>query len=317
MPLSNVSGSSRSAELQHDSSLPTEEPVQGQPDAIDFVETPPPLPWTPPWAVPDPVNVGGGTAPPTSVGGGGPAEPAVKPPPVAGPESTPEAGPKREAPPITTGLEKVKGPDKKLAAEVNEILSHSKHLREIWAKAQANGWKLQFVTDRKSEANPGPPPTVSINLKDVKTEGPGRAAAIAALIAHEVGHAGTPFPPLLNGRNENEYVEKNTEQALRHEGAAALANLKAREEIKKETGIDIGVRGAFDEFYDDVYRRMKLGPPEGLTPDQGISMLGQFMGAEPEQEDGTTKREAYEEMYRERYRKLMNPGYFPHLPGNE
>jgi hypothetical protein len=306
MSIGNVSGSSRAAAVQHDSSLP-EEPVQGEPVSIDIVEAPPP--WTPPWAVPDPVNLGGGAAPPTSVGGGGPAEPAVTPPTVAGPDSAP--GSKRDAPPIKTGLEKVPGKDAKLAPEVEKLLNASPYLRDIWAKAQANGWKIQFVTEGRSEANPGPPPRININLKNVQSEGgPERAAAIAALITHEMGHADTRYPELLlRPRNEQEFVEKNTAEALKHEGEATLANLKAREEILNATGIDIGVRGGLDDFYKGVYERMKLPPPEGLTREEGVRMLGDLQGAEPEDlETGANRKEGVEQKYRDRYRELTGQG---------
>ena len=308
--VSNVSGSARSAEVQDDTSVPPEEtPVEGAPDAIDFVETPPPVlesdPWNPPWAG---VDMGNGTVPVTGGGVGGPAAPTVNPQQgVAGAEP----GVKRPAPAIATGLEKVNGPDRKLADEVNKILSQSPHLRELWAKAQANGWKVEFVKEGKSEANPNPPPTVRINLSDVSTQGPGRAEGIAALMAHEMGHAGTPFPPALQGRNENEYVQKNTEQVLRHEGEAALANLIARDEIRAAGGPDIGVRGGLDEFYDNVYERLKQGPPEGLSRDEAVSLLAEFMGAEPEAWDGTNKREYWEGQFREKWRQSQDPGFFP------
>jgi hypothetical protein len=236
-----------------------------------------PPPSSAPWE-----GIGPGDPGVNSGGGGGGGGQAVIPGPmVVGPDQPEPQRP--PAPPIKTGL----------GAEVDEIVNKSPHLKQLWADAQRNGWKIQLTSDGKSHADKESG-TIFINLNDVKTKGDGRDAAIASLLSHEMGHAGTPFPPDMRGRDREDYVQKNTEQALRHEGEAALANLIARDEIKSNGGPDIGVRGGLDEFYDDVYNRFKSGE---LTREQAVQLLAEFMAAEPDADYGANKRELLEIYY--------------------
>ena len=173
-----------------------------------------------------------------------------------------QPGSKPDAPPSKPDWRRCRKGCRNWRPELERLLNASPYLREIWAKAQANGWKIQFVTEGRSHAEPGPPPRININLKNVQSEGgPERAAAIAALITHEMGHAATRYPELLLRPGDGQEFEKNTAEALKHEGEATLANLKAREEILKATGIDIGVRGGLDDFYKGVYEH-ETAPPK-------------------------------------------------------
>ena len=167
--------------------------------------------------------------------------------------------------------------DTVLDQKVEDMLNQSPTLRRLWDQAVAKGWKLVVTEDvDKSQANPNTdPPTVFINPKDI---GPGgdQIAKMASLVSHEMGHAATPFSPPIQSDDRSEFIAKNTEQSLRHEGAAAFINAKTRDEIIANGGPDIGIRGGLDEWYIYVYDDFKAGritEPQAIESHGGVDGL--------------------------------------------
>jgi hypothetical protein len=240
----------------------------------------------PPWEGVGPGDRGAGPSGPTPGGGGAVSLQQTPQPPTLEATGTEEAAAPPETPPIISGL----------GEEVDAIINQSPSLKRLWEQAQKNGWRIELDTSQKSWASKDNS-TIYINPNDVQSQGAARPGALASLLSHELGHAGTPFPPDVPGRTREEFVDRNVQQALLHEGAAALTNLEARAEILARGGPDIGVRGGLDEFYLDVFSRYQQGPPQGLTRDQAIQLLGQFMGAEPEMKNGANKQEVFEILY--------------------
>ena len=273
--------------------IPEETPIEGPEQSINIMATPPPdvfEPYAPaPWEGVGPGDRGAGPSGPALGGGGGPAQQAQGPTETSAVTETEAA-----AAPATTKL--TTGEGEGVDNAVNHILEHhSPQLQALIAKAKAEGWEIKFTSDPdggKSAADPKSK-TVTINLSDVQTQGEGRPAAIVSLLSHEMGHVGSPFPEDATGRTREEFVEKNVDLSLLHEGEAALANLEARAEILASGGPDIGVRGGLDEFYQDVYDRLHSNPPQ-LTREQAIRELADYMAAEPELDNGTNKQEALE-----------------------
>ena len=93
---------------------------------------------------------------------------------------------------------------------------------------------------------------------------------IASLLSHEMGHAATDFPEPLDPKAhpKDEYVTTTVQGQMEHEGAAAFANARARDEImhsdgNTEDGPDVGIRGKFDDEYIAIYERYKSGEISG------------------------------------------------------
>jgi hypothetical protein len=300
---SSVSGpGGQSSTVYADTSVPVQ-PAQGGEQSIEIIEIVPPVDEWEPEPLPPGAGVifGGGTVP---VSGGGAGGPAVRPefpgPVVTGPD---EAKPKQEAPRITTGLGK----------EVDDIINMSPTMRELWAKAQKENWKIEFTDKISSRADPKGK-TIFLNKNDVNRvdQSPAQIAAkLTSLLSHEIGHAATPFSPTLRGRTREEFVEKNTEQDVRHEATASFLNAQARWEIKNgdPAGPDIGVRGGFDEEYLKIYDRYLYGD---LTQEQAIAEMAAWAAKEPRRHDdgtvGTT-----EEVFARRNAKYYEDNY-PNRP---
>jgi hypothetical protein len=193
-------------------------------------------------------------------------------------------------------------------AAVDELLNKSPTLRKIWNDAHDAGWEIKFRDGGKSsEADPNSQ-TIWINRKDIHAGGD-PAAKMASLLAHEVGHAGTPFPTedRVKASNQDDYVNKNTERSLAHEGAAAFHNAQARDEIKANGGPDIGIRGGFDQEYIRIYEQYKSGQ---ITEADAMSQMAYFMALEPQQIEAgrqITKQEVLERDYRAEWEKAHPP----------
>ncbi len=124
---------------------------------------------------------------------------------------------------------------------------------------------------------------------------------MASLLSHEIGHAGTPYKPVVQSPKEDVYVQKNTAQSMEHEGAAAFHNARARDEIKADGGPDIGIRGGFDDEYIRIYEQYKSGQ---ISETEAISRMSYFMALEPQAVEGgryLTKQEVAEREWRERW----------------
>jgi hypothetical protein len=94
------------------------------------------------------------------------------------------------------------------------------------------------------------------------------------------------------------FVAENTERDLRHEGAAAFENARARDEIKTATGTDIGIRGGYDQAYIDIYEQYKSG---AISEGEAKARMTDMQAIEPESFRGSavtsTRQEAFAAKY--------------------
>jgi hypothetical protein len=256
---------------------------------INIVEKPP---VEPPPSLPIPPSHGGNTTtarpsdPPAAPPNPPPAAEAVRPP-----EKTNERKP---APKIDSGMGKA----------ADDILNKSPTLRKQWADAKEKGWRMvEAEPGTGSRADPNKdPPTIFIDKSQV-AKGPGYDAGLASLMAHEIGHAATPFSPPLPGNTKDEFVDKNVRKDLEHEGAAAFENARARDEIlnAKPPGHDIGIRGGSDSDYIDTYNAYKSG---AITEEQAKSQMATTYSQEPQDRDASTGRyRTKEEQLADKYGK--------------
>jgi hypothetical protein len=255
---------------------------------VDELEAPDPLTLWPGWLEGDPLAKTGGGGGGRGVGApGGPVGSAPVPRPTAPAPTTNQnpIGPK-EAPRIETHLGK----------RVDELINMSPHLRSLWERAKAQGYDLQLTTDGASRVEGK---KILINLGNVQ-EGGDFDAKLVSLLSHELGHTMLPTGRDVYGGTREEFTERNVERALDSEGEAALANLIAREEIEKAGGPNIGIRGGLDVAYQIIYERFKAGPPEGITREEAVRLLGQRMAKEPE-ENGQTKEQNFTEIYQRKW----------------
>ena len=290
-------GSAGGPELDPDEPTDSSGPLgPGTPQSIDFIEPPPP-----PQSLAFP-PLGGETV---SVGGAGGGSPAVRP--QSPPQVAPEAGapPRQPAPPIVTGLNLGMGdPKVKLDPMIEKLINESPHLKELWEKARQKGFEIRLIEGNESWTNKdSKPPTIFIGRDSVKWDGPPdhMARKFATLLAHEIGHAANPSPPIQDLRSRSAHVEHNLGPAIKNEAEAYFANAQVRHEIRGSdgTGPDIGIRGKYDNEINDIYNRYLAGD---LTKEQAIEEMGYWAELEPRRHadgsEGTT-----EEVYR---RQLEN-----------
>ncbi len=265
----------------------TLDPDAPPPPPVDELEAPDPVTFWPGWLEGNPLGTTGGVGGGSGVGApGGSAGPTPRPMQTApAPANERPSGP-REAPRIETHLGK----------RVDEIINKSPHLRSLWDRAKAQGYDLQLTTDGASRVEGK---KILINLGNVQ-EGGDFDAKLVSLLSHELGHTMLPLGRDLYGSTREEFTERNVERALDSEGEAALANLIAREEIEKAGGPNIGIRGGLDVAYQIIYERFKEGPPEGITREEAIRLLGQRMAKEPE-DNGQTKEQNFTEIYQRKW----------------
>jgi hypothetical protein len=189
--------------------------------------------------------------------------------------------------------------DTVLDQKVEDLLDLSPSLRRLWEIAKNAGWELEMTNEGKSRAVKSDPPKVLINPADIK-EGGDPFAKMASLVAHEMGHAGTPYQEQIESDNKAEFIARNTAKDLQHEGAAAFINAKARDEIIASGGPDIGIRGGLDEWYISVYEDYKAGR---ITESQAIDRMAELMAYEPDHEHGWNKQELLEAKYEEEWKR--------------
>jgi hypothetical protein len=99
----------------------------------------------------------------------------------------------------------------------------------------------------------------------------------------------------------------NTNADLAGEGAATLSNARARAEIKKNGGPDIGISGAQPKKYESMYNQYKGGK---LTRAQAERKIGQAFGAG---ETTSNTKQNYRAYYSQYYVQDWNKT-FPNKP---
>ena len=182
--------------------------------------------------------------------------------------------------------------------EVDDILNRSPSLRRLWEEAQAAHWQIEYRNDGKGSHADRVNKVVSIDWKSIGAGGD-PAAKLASLLSHEMGHAGTPYAgeARVEGATRDEYVHRNTQRELAHEGAAAFINARTRDEILASGGPDIEIRGGFDEEYTRIYDQYKAG---NISQEEAISRMTYFMALEPQAVEAgryLTKQEVLERQY--------------------
>jgi hypothetical protein len=274
----------------------TPPPIDGSYDAeLNLVDSPTPEPEAPDpdslwW---EPPNDGVDYPAPATAGAAAQPEPVSSPEYSGVAEPTDAGVPVEVSPPIESGLGK----------RVDDILNQSPTLRAMWEQAKAKDWRIQIREgEKRSEADQNAkPPTIYINPRDVKP-GPDAHLKMAGLLAHEIGHAATSWPEPAAGKTRQEYVDKNTAINLQHEGAAAFANARARDEIHNSGGPETDISGRFDDQYDEIYQRCKAGL---ISEEDAKAQMAELMANERQvrNPDGSyvTKKEALQQHYGEQW----------------
>jgi hypothetical protein len=234
---------------------------------------------------------------------------------VGSPSATPEPGVRPENPPGGVP-EPVDGgapaPEPKRlysggGTDVDDILNKSPSLRKLWQEASDANWKIKYRDDKVGSHADRENKVVWINKNDIHAGGD-PAAKLATLLAHEIGHAGTPYSAgaRIEGNTREEYVGRNTQRELEHEGAAAFHNARARDEIRANGGPDIEMRGGFDEEYRRIYEDYKSG---NISQEEAISRMTYFMALEPQAIEAgryLTKQEVLERRYNGEWNEREN-----------
>ena len=288
-----ASASFKEADLSGTNSITgtrTPEPAQGTFESIVIIQTPEPELQAPdPDEMFSPHPADGVDRPPSNaLAGVIPETPVTNNNPPGGVDEPHDAGPAPEPERFNTGL----------GSKVDDIANLSPSLRGLLEKARSEGWQIKQRTDGRSEADhTSNPPTIYVNPNEI---GPGGDwnAKFVALLAHEVGHAGTPYPELAEGRTKGEFVQKNTELSLLHEGAATFNNARVRDEIMDNGGPNTEIRGKWDAQYIAIYEAFKSGH---ITQDEAIRQMAQVQATEPDEvgADGKqmNRREKFEADY--------------------
>jgi uncharacterized Zn-binding protein involved in type VI secretion len=177
--------------------------------------------------------------------------------------------------------------------EVRDLIRQSPTLRRQLRDLNNNGWKV---------ASEHEPSRIDRAAKEITIRNSGGPNSEAQAISHELGHGYYREPEYVpkDGLSEEEYVRRNTDGAMMDEGRAQFNNAKARDEIRDNSGQDIGMGGTKTNEYGDVYDRYKRGE---ITEDQASREMGDLMRDETM---GTTNQR-YEDFnndfYRDAYRQ--------------
>jgi hypothetical protein len=95
---------------------------------------------------------------------------------------------------------------------------------------------------------------------------------IAAVLAHEIGHARHPVPEIpMDGLTREQYVQRRVDALLDGEGAAALETVRYREEAGAR-GQDLDIAGFQDKRYQQIYADLKAG---NISEQEAIHRAGQ------------------------------------------
>ncbi|WP_051711121.1 hypothetical protein [Andreprevotia chitinilytica] len=133
-----------------------------------------------------------------------------------------------------------------LGRSVDEIVAKSPTLQRQMAELQAQDWRIDF------HAGPGSvTDTVNQRILIQRSLQPD-SRAVAQVLAHELGHASYP------AHIDRTSTESCMQSYLDNEGLATLNNLRARREILRNDGPDIGIAGSQTARYEaefDEYER--------------------------------------------------------------
>jgi type VI secretion system secreted protein VgrG len=211
------------------------------PPPLEAPDALPPLPGELP--PPKTENPPAGAAPDPNVDGGAPVESKTPPDPDK----------------VVTGL----------GEEVDKIVNQSptlqKHIREL----QARGWKIEFGS--AGVGGIGKDDDVIFIDPSLKK----RPDQMAAVLAHEVGHARHPVADVpREGLSREEYMRRRVDAYLDSEGAAALETVRYQEEVRANGG-NLDIAGFHDDAYREIYDQLQSGQ---VTEQEAMHRMGQVYG---------------------------------------
>jgi hypothetical protein len=253
------------------------------------------------------------TAPPADTNPAGPIENSP-PGPKAGdtiPDGEPSAEPNESAPGATDNGLQVSGAAivdplglmlGVFSEEVLALLSKAETLMEQLNKLALDGWTI--VRNEK------PGFWYNKYVKVIHIQEGFSAEVEAKQLAHEAGHASPegrqPVEPAL-GLDKDEYVREYVRNNLREEGRAQYNAARARAEILKNGGDDIGMPGNKDNWdaYQEVYDDEQAGL---ISKDQAYDEMGDIMSKETRSSDGKPYGEYFADQASNKYDQLNNQG---------
>jgi type VI secretion system secreted protein VgrG len=190
-----------------------------------------------------------------------------------------------------------------LGGNIDSLVSKSPSLAKDVQSLLAAGWTFQY-----GAANGGTYTDVDNKtiVHDANEQSNLSEAAIS--VSHESGHALNPNPEVqMSGLTRAEYVKRGTDAELAGEGAATLANARARDEILAAGGPDIGIAGAQSKKYDAIYQQYKAGK---ITRDQAEKQIAQAYG---QGEKTSNTNQNYRTYYKSYYEQAWDAAY-PNKP---
>lgn len=136
-----------------------------------------------------------------------------------------------------------------LGAGVDALASQSSTLSDNLRQLQQDGWKIRYGDAGKGSYADRAAKEIVIDSNER-----GNTEAIVQTLAHESGHAlyepDAYVPPA--GLTKQEYVDRNTNNALKDEGEATMTNADVRKELNDAGASDIGIAGAQGDKYQEI-----------------------------------------------------------------
>jgi type VI secretion system secreted protein VgrG len=214
----------------------------------------------------------------------------------AGSSGSGAAGTTAASPPaaaVTTGL----------GGNIDSLVSKSPSLAKDVQSLLAAGWTFQY-----GPANGGTYTDVDNKTIVLDANEQSNLSEAAISVSHESGHALNPNAEVqMSGLTRAEYVKQGTDAELKGEGAATLANARARDEILAAGGPDIGIAGGQSKKYDAIYQQYKAGK---ITRDQAEKQIAQAYG---KGETTSNTNQNYSTYYKSYYEQAWDAAY-PNKP---
>jgi type VI secretion system secreted protein VgrG len=181
-----------------------------------------------------------------------------------------------------------------LSPEIDALIAKSPTLSKNLRELTKNGWTIKYGT-------PGAGTFADRGKKEIVVDPnqKGNPNDVVQSLAHESGHAMyTPdayVPP--DGLTKDQYVNANTNSALKDEGEATMTNAQIRHEIQGNGGPDIGIAGAQSAQYEGVYEKY----PNYSDRDQARQDIGNIFatGEHPSTDPSSTYYDYYSKGYKD------------------
>ena len=183
----------------------------------------------------------------------------------AAPSPDVDAGAAVENKPPTDPDKVETGLGEKVDKIVNDIPLLKNHLKEL----KEDNWTIKFGKAGVGGINEGDKIIyIDPSLKDH----PGK---VAAVLAHEVGHARHPAANVsMDGLTREQYVQQRVEALLDAEGAASLEATRYQESARNN-GVDLDIAGFQDDTYRGIYDQMRS---KQISEEEAIHRMGQVAG---------------------------------------